>query len=105
MKLHKDGMHLRGRDVIDMVAKRNEKVKEERCASVPHLELHCSATLEGITASDDEREIVGTKLRVRVGCVGVGVARRGKDRAALDSRLWESARWSGTRPTREVPIG
>lgn len=80
-------MNLRGRDVIDMVAKRNEKVEEERRAPVPHLELHRPAALKGVAASNDEREIVGAQLRVRVWSVGVGVARGGKDCAALYSRL------------------
>ena len=83
---------LRGRDVIDVVAKRNKEVKEERRASVPHLELHRAAALKGVAATDDEREVMGAQLRVRVGRVSVGIARRREDGATLDSGFCKRAR-------------
>ena len=70
-----------------MVAQRNKEVEEQRRRAVPHLELHRAAALKGAAAADDEREVVGAQLRVRVGCVGVGVARRREDGAALDAGL------------------
>lgn len=75
------------RDVVDVVAERDEEVEEQRCAAVPHLELHGAAALEGTAAADDEGEVVGAELGVRVGGVGVGIASGGEDRAALDAGL------------------
>ena len=75
------------RHVVDVVAQGDEEIKEELRAALEHLQLHGAAALEGAPAADDEGEIVCPQLGVRVGCVGVGVACRGQDGAALDARL------------------
>ena len=76
-----------GRHVVDVVAQGNKQVEEELGAAVEHLQLHGAAALEGGAAADDEGEVVGAQLGVGVGCVGVGVAGRRQDGAALDARL------------------
>lgn len=73
------------RDIVNMVAKCNEKVKEELCAAVVHLQLHGTASLECASATDDQGEIVCTKLGVSIRSVGVCVSSRSKDCAGLDS--------------------
>ena len=70
-----------------MVAQRDKEIKKELGLAVEHLQLHGAATLEGAPATNDEGEIVRPQLRVRVGSVGIGVACRGQDGAALDARL------------------
>lgn len=50
-----------------------------------HFELHSAAALECVSAADYESEVVSSELGVRVGSVGIGVASRRKDGAALDS--------------------
>lgn len=75
------------RDVVNMVAQGDEKVEEELAAAIEHLELHRTALLEGRTATDDERKIVGTQFGVGVGRVYISVACRGQDGAALDATL------------------
>lgn len=70
-----------------MVAEGDEQIKEELGAAVIHLELHSTASLEGAAASDDQGEVVGPQLGVRVGCVGIGISGRRQDGAALDARL------------------
>ena len=70
-----------------MVHHRDEKVEEEWRATCLHLHLHRTTPLESVTAPDDECEIVCSQLGVRGRRVGVGVASRGEDCAALDSRL------------------
>lgn len=74
-------------DVVDMVAQGDEQVEEELGAAVQHLELHGAAALEGAAAADDEGEVVGAQLGVRVGSVGVGIPGRGQDGASLDAGL------------------
>lgn len=59
-----------------MVGEGDEEVKEELAASVEHLHLHGTATLEGRAAADDEGEVVCTQLGVIVRSVGVGVSGR-----------------------------
>lgn len=70
-----------------MIHHRNEQIKEQRRAALLHLHLHRAAALERVAAADDEREVVRAELRVRSGCVGVGVAGGGEDGAALDAGL------------------
>lgn len=72
-----------------MVAESDKEVKEELRAPVVHLELHGSAALKGAAGADDEGEVVGSQLGVRVGSVGVGVSRRGEDGAALDTGFFQ----------------
>lgn len=74
-------------NIINVVAKSNEKIKEELSSAIVHLELHGAAPLEGAAGADDKGEIVSSKLRVSVGCVIVGISRRSQDCAALNSRL------------------
>lgn len=76
---------LRSRDIIDVIAERDEEIEKELRAAVVHFQLHCTAPLEGAPAADDEGEIVSPQLRVGVGSVGVGVSGRSQDGAALDS--------------------
>ena len=68
-----------------MVAQRNKEIKEKLRVAVEHLELHGPAALEGAAAADDEGEVVSPQLGVGVGSVGVGIASRGQDGAALDA--------------------
>lgn len=68
-----------------MVTQCDEQVKEELAASVMHLELHGPAALECASASDDESEIMGSKLGVGIRRIGVSVACRREDCAALNS--------------------
>lgn len=75
------------RDVVDMVAQRNEQIEEELGVAVEHLELHGAAALEGAAAADDEGEVVRAQLGVGVGRVRVGVPGRGQDGARLDAGL------------------
>jgi hypothetical protein len=69
------------------VVDHGDKEIEEELATVLHLALHGTATLECVARSDDECEVVCTKLRIVVGCVGVCKASRREDRRALDARL------------------
>ncbi len=71
--------------VVNVIAQRHEQVEEELRAAGHHLHLHCAAALEGAAAADDECEVVGSQLRVGIGCVGVGVASGCQDCAALDA--------------------
>lgn len=68
-----------------MVGEGDKQVKEELGAAVEHLLLHGAAALKGGAAADDEGEVVGPQLRVRVGRVCVGEAGRGEDGAAGDA--------------------
>ena len=69
-----------------MVAHGNKEVKEQ-FAALLHLGLHGATPLEGTTAADDQGEVVGTKLGVRVRSVRVGPASRREDSGDLDARL------------------
>lgn len=55
-----------------MITHCNKEVKEQS-APLLHLELHGAALLEVVAAADDEREILCSELRVRVGRVAVCV--------------------------------
>lgn len=67
-----------------MVNHGNEQVEEE-LATVLHLVLHSAAALEGVSGSDDEREVVCTELRIVVRSVGVGITGRCQNSRALDA--------------------
>lgn len=69
-----------------MVAHSDEEIEEE-FPTLLHLDLHGAATLERVPAADDEGEVVGTKLRVIVRCIGVCEAGRGEDGADLNTGL------------------
>lgn len=56
-----------------MVAKSNEKIKEELCSAILHLELHSAASLEGAATANDQSKIVCTEFRVGIGSIGVCV--------------------------------
>ena len=49
------------RQIVNVVAERDEEVKEHLRAALLHLHLHRAASLEGLAAADDEREIVGAE--------------------------------------------
>lgn len=70
-----------------MVAECDEQVEKELTATVEHLKLHGTATLEGGPTTDDESEIVGAQLGVGIGCVRVSIAGRGENSAALNAGL------------------
>lgn len=53
------GGGLRAGNIVDVVAQRDEEVKEELTAAVVHLELHRPAALKGGAAADDEGQVVG----------------------------------------------
>jgi hypothetical protein len=72
-------------DVVNVIAQRDEQVEEQLRATGHHLHLHGAAALESSTAADDESKVVGSQLGVCVWGVGVGVAGRGEDCAALDA--------------------
>ena len=55
-----------------MVTHGDEEV-EEQGAALLHLQLHGAAFLEVLTAANDEGEVLGSKLRVRVWGLIVGV--------------------------------
>lgn len=78
---------LRASDVVDVVAERDEQVKEQLAPAVEHLQLHGAAALEGRAAADDEREVVGAQLGVCIGRVGVSIPGGREDGAALDAGL------------------
>ena len=46
---------LSGRDVIHVVAERDEEVEEQLAAPVVHFQLHRAAALERAAGADDER--------------------------------------------------
>ncbi len=73
-------------ETYDMIAHSNEQV-EEQSSTFFHLHLHGATPLESISAADDESQVVGSQLRVCVGCLRVGVAGGGEDGADLDARL------------------
>ena len=50
--------------------------------------MHGATALKSVAASDNKGQIVSTQLGVGVGGVGVGVAGRSEDGAALDTRLF-----------------
>jgi hypothetical protein len=68
-----------------MIAQGDEEIKEQLRATVVHLQLHGAAALEGASAAYDEGQVVCSQLGVGVGRVGVGVASRRQDGAALDA--------------------
>ena len=70
-----------------MIAEGNEQIEEELGASIEHLELHGTASLEGAAAPDDEGEVVRPQLGVGVGGIGIGVPGGRQYGAALDAGL------------------
>ena len=69
-----------------MIYHGNEQV-EEQLTAILHFVLHGAAALECVAGTNDECKVVRTKLGVIVGCVGIGVASRGQDGRALNTRL------------------
>lgn len=70
-----------------MIAQGYKEVEEELGASVEHFQLHRTAPLERAAAADNESEIVGPQLGIRVGSVGIRISCRGEDGTALDPRF------------------
>jgi hypothetical protein len=60
---------------------------EEELATLLHLLLHGSASLECVSRADDECKVVGPQFRVVLGRVGISVASTGEDGRALNARL------------------
>lgn len=75
-------------DVIDMVTERDEQIEEKLGPAVIHFKLHRSTALECAAAPDNESKVMCPQLGVSVGRVGVGIASRSQDGAALDSRFY-----------------
>lgn len=73
--------------VVDVVAESDKEIKEEGRAAIVHLQLHSPAALKGVAGADDEGKVVSPQLGVCVGRVGVCVAGRRQDGAALDARF------------------
>jgi hypothetical protein len=69
-----------------VIAHRDEEV-EEQFATLLHLDLHGATSLEGVSAADDESEVMGPKLRVSVRCIRVGESGGREDGSDLDARL------------------
>jgi hypothetical protein len=69
-----------------MVTHGNKQIKEQS-STLLHLHLHGPTPLEGVFAADDQSEIVGTQLGIRIGCLGVSVAGRREYGADLDAGL------------------
>jgi len=63
-----------GCNIIDMIAQCNEEVEEELGPAGMHLHLHGSAAFECAAAADYESEVVCSKFRVSVRCVGIRIA-------------------------------
>lgn len=74
------------RQVIHVVHHGDEQIKKQS-AAVLHLVLHRAAALEGVSCSNNEREIVCSKFRVIVGCIGISKASRCQDCGALNAGL------------------
>jgi len=68
-----------------MITQRNEEIEKQLRPTSLHLHLHGAASLEGSSRSDDEREVVRTEFGVSVGRVGVCIASRKQDGAALNA--------------------
>ena len=82
------GTGLGSRDIVDVVAERNEEIKKELGAAVVHLQLHRAAALKRAAAADDQGKIVCPQLRVGVGGVGIRIPRRRQNGAAWNAALW-----------------
>jgi hypothetical protein len=67
-----------------MITHSHEQI-EEHSSSLLHLCLHCATSLESASASNDEGQVVSTKLGVVVWRVSVGPASRSQDGADLDA--------------------
>ena len=73
-------------NVIDMVAKSDEKVKEKFTATL-HFCLHGSAPLECLATSDDQSKEMCAQSRVRVWRVVISIPRAPEDSGNLNSTL------------------
>ena len=65
----------------------DEQVKEHLRAAFLNLHLHRAASLKGLAAADDEREIVGAEPRVAGGRVRIREACTAQDRRDVDAGL------------------
>lgn len=70
--------------VIHVVAHRHEEI-EPQPAALLHLDLHGTAALERAAGSDDQRQIVGSHLRIRLRRMSISEPCRCQDRADLDA--------------------
>jgi len=70
-----------------MIAQSDKEVEEELRASSMHLQLHRAASLECATTTDDQGKVVCPKFRITVRSVGICIAGRCKNRAALYTRF------------------
>jgi hypothetical protein len=75
-----------GGKTYHMITHSDKQIKEQFPALL-HLQLHGATPLERVPAPDDQSEVVGSQLGIRVGCLGVCVAGRCEDRAHLDAGL------------------
>lgn len=81
--MHRRNVH----DIIDMVAHRHKKIKEQFAATDFHLHLHGSAPLESLATSDNQRQKVRSQSGVLVGGVFVCIPSGPEDHINRDSRL------------------
>jgi hypothetical protein len=61
LRLSRGGKHLRNAgNVIHMVAQRHKEIKEQLAASGMHLQLHSSASLEGVPTADYKGQVMSS---------------------------------------------
>jgi len=73
-------------NIIDMIAKSYEKVKEKLSTTL-HFCLHGSAPLKCLATSNDQGKVMSAEARVRVRRVVIGISCTTKNRSNLDSTL------------------
>lgn len=78
-------------NVVDMIAKCNKEVKEKRSSAVVHFQLHGAAPFERVAGANNKSEVVCTQLGVCIWGVGICVAGRRQDGAALNAGFCQEA--------------
>jgi len=73
-------------DVIDVVTKCNEEIKEKFTTGF-HFRLHGSRAFECLATADDEGEVMSAEARIRVRRVVIGIPRTTQNCADFDSTL------------------
>lgn len=72
-------------NIINMITQRDKKIKKQLTTTSLHLHLHSPATLECSSRSNDQSQIMSSKLRIVVGCIGICVSCWWEDCWALNS--------------------
>lgn len=62
-------------DVVEVVAQRDKQIEKQfrALSALFHFCLHGAASLEGLAAPDDERQVVGAQATVRIWGVRIAV--------------------------------